>query len=102
MSELDGELERELAQIWCDLLGRDRVGRDDNFYELGGHPALVMHMGSAIRDAFGVDIPQRLLFDGTDIATLSVIVVRALVAQVQSFDPEVAARMLDEIQPQDG
>ena len=89
-------LERELAAIWCALLGRERVGRRDSFYELGGHPALLMHMGSAIRDAFGVDIPQRLLFDGTDIASLSVIVARALVDKLEQVDPAEAARILDE------
>src|SRR6185436_1349503 len=34
------EAERLLAGIWCDLLGRERVGVEDRFFDLGGHSLL--------------------------------------------------------------
>ncbi|WP_348652018.1 amino acid adenylation domain-containing protein [Rhizobium sp. 007] len=33
-----GEIETALAGIWAELLGLERVGRHDHFFELGGHP----------------------------------------------------------------
>ncbi|MEU9107564.1 non-ribosomal peptide synthetase [Streptomyces xanthophaeus] len=32
-----GALERELAALWCGVMGLDEIGADDDFFELGGH-----------------------------------------------------------------
>lgn len=60
--------ERELAAIWADLLGVADVGPDDNFFSLGGHSLLGMQLMSRIRDAFGVSVPLRRLFDSPTLA----------------------------------
>ncbi|WP_316170924.1 non-ribosomal peptide synthetase [Bradyrhizobium sp. SZCCHNRI1058] len=39
-----GEIEQGLAAIWRELLGIERVGRNDHFFELGGHSLLVVRM----------------------------------------------------------
>jgi amino acid adenylation domain-containing protein len=39
-----GEIEQALAEIWIELLGVDRVGRNDHFFELGGHSLLVVRL----------------------------------------------------------
>ncbi len=31
------DTERRLAAVWCDVLGRERVGTQDNFFDIGGH-----------------------------------------------------------------
>ena len=89
------DVERELVVIWSRVLDRDGIRVTDNFYALGGHAALLMHVGAAITEAFGVSIPQRVLFDGTDIETLGRIVTSALVERIQQLDPSAAAHILD-------
>ena len=39
-----GEVEQTLASIWSELLGVERVGRDDNFFDVGGHSLLLIKM----------------------------------------------------------
>jgi amino acid adenylation domain-containing protein len=55
-------LESLLAERWAQLLGVDRVGRDDNFFALGGHSLLVMRLGSRLRRELGVTLPASALF----------------------------------------
>lgn len=43
-----GKLEREIAAIWQEVLGTDRVGPDDNFFEIGGHSLLAVRVHSRI------------------------------------------------------
>jgi hypothetical protein len=40
-----------LAAIWSNLLGIERIGRNDHFFELGGHSLLVTHMIAQLRSA---------------------------------------------------
>ncbi|WP_456858073.1 non-ribosomal peptide synthetase [Bradyrhizobium sp. USDA 4515] len=39
-----GAVETALAQIWAELLGLERIGRNDHFFELGGHSLLAVQM----------------------------------------------------------
>ncbi|MDE3167468.1 MAG: HAD-IIIC family phosphatase, partial [Acidobacteriota bacterium] len=45
-------LERELAQLWCELLRVSAVGVHDNFFELGGHSLLATQVISRVRAVF--------------------------------------------------
>jgi acyl carrier protein len=66
-----GEVEEALAGIWCELLGLERVGREDHFFELGGHSLLVMQLVIRIRERFQVDIPLRTLFERPQLSALA-------------------------------
>ncbi|WP_078607000.1 non-ribosomal peptide synthetase [Streptomyces flavidovirens] len=57
-----GDTARQLAAIWCELLGVPAVGGEDSFFELGGHSLMVMHMVARIRTALGVEMPMDTLF----------------------------------------
>ncbi|MGW3077179.1 non-ribosomal peptide synthetase [Kitasatospora sp. NPDC001132] len=57
-----GDTARELAAIWCELLGVPAVGGEDDFFELGGHSLMVMHLVARIRTALGTDVPVDTLF----------------------------------------
>ena len=52
-----GEIEETLARLWSELLGVERVGRQDHFFELGGHSLLgVTLMGRLRRLGLGTEI----------------------------------------------
>ncbi len=50
----EGEYETRLAAIWGELLGLERVGRDDRFFEIGGNSLVITRLGFAVKEAFGV------------------------------------------------
>ncbi|MFE0549047.1 amino acid adenylation domain-containing protein [Streptomyces pilosus] len=55
-------LEDRLAEVWCAVLGRDRVGRDENFFDLGGNSLLLVTAQTDVNRAFGTDLSVVDLF----------------------------------------
>ncbi|KAF9973876.1 hypothetical protein BGZ75_001015, partial [Mortierella antarctica] len=60
--EPQGEVEAELANVWSSLLKIDRVGRQDNFFMLGGHSLMAIRMIEQLRQR-GLSLSIRALFD---------------------------------------
>jgi amino acid adenylation domain-containing protein len=58
-----GETEQALAEIWCEVLGVDRVGRWDDFFELGGHSLLVVLVISRIQQVLGAEVEAGTIFE---------------------------------------
>ncbi|UQZ35485.1 non-ribosomal peptide synthetase [Paenibacillus sp. PK3_47] len=56
------ELESQLVSIWTEVLGAERVGIYDNFFDLGGHSLKATSLIARIRQHCGVDVPLRELF----------------------------------------
>ena len=63
----EGEIETRLAGFWQDLLGVDRVGAEDSFFDLGGHSLIAVRLFAQIRKAYQVDLPISVLFEAPTI-----------------------------------
>nr|AYN44405.1 nonribosomal peptide synthetase [Cloning vector H69C977B_s32] len=63
--------EEILAGIWSAVLGQERVGIHDDFFDLGGHSLKATQVIARTREAFGVDIPVRAIFERRTIAQLA-------------------------------
>ena len=62
--------EEQLARILGQLLGVERIGVHDNFFELSGHSLLAIRAVSRIREVFNVEIPLRAIFESPTVAGL--------------------------------
>jgi amino acid adenylation domain-containing protein len=63
--------EESLARIWMAVLELERVGVYDHFFELGGNSLLATQILAQVSRVFGMDIPQRSLFEAPTIAALA-------------------------------
>jgi natural product biosynthesis luciferase-like monooxygenase protein len=50
------DLEAVVARLWCEVLGRERVGTDDNFFDIGGHSLLVVKLHRRFKGELPVDV----------------------------------------------
>jgi acyl carrier protein len=64
-------IEAELAQIWSEVLGVERIGVKDNFFELGGHSLLATQVLSQINSAFGLDLSIQVMFESPTVAGIA-------------------------------
>ncbi len=63
--------EERLARIWADVLGLERVGIHDGFFDLGGHSLLLARLIARIREEFQVDVPLNVLLERPDVAQIA-------------------------------
>ncbi len=63
-----GPLEEMLADVWARVLGRERVGGEQDFFSLGGHSLLATQLLARVAETFGVELPLRAVFERPTLA----------------------------------
>lgn len=56
-------LHEALVSVWSGILNIEKIGIQDDFFELGGDSVLATQMISRLRQMFQVDLPAVALFD---------------------------------------
>ena len=70
------ELERQLVEIWRDVLSVGSVGIRDSFFDLGGHSLLAVRLFAQLEDRLGVFLPLATLFEVSTIEGLGALIRR--------------------------
>ncbi|WP_298917470.1 non-ribosomal peptide synthetase [uncultured Nostoc sp.] len=63
--------EEQLTQIWAEVLGLERIGIYDDFFDLGGHSLLIMRLFARIRQLFQIDLPIQTLLTAPTVAAFT-------------------------------
>ncbi len=63
--------ERVVAAVFSELLSADRIGRDDDFFALGGNSLLATQLAGRLGAAVGVRVPARTVFEHGSVAALA-------------------------------
>ena len=65
------QMERQMAALWAEHLGFEQIGIEDDYFELGGDSLVATQLVSRLRDALGVTVPVRWLFEAPTVAELA-------------------------------
>ena len=72
-----GEIETALAQVWCEVLKLERIGRHDDFFQCGGRSLSATQLMSKIRSRLDLDLPLRALFERSTVARFAELIATA-------------------------
>lgn len=64
----------QMAKLWADVLGVDRLEPDANFFDMGGHSLLAIRLMARVQELFAVDLPLSQLFQNPRLDEFSAIV----------------------------
>ena len=67
-------LEETLVALWAEVLQRERVGINDDFFECGGNSLLAMQLLSRVRAAFDIRLPLRHVFEAPTVEAFAPII----------------------------
>ena len=85
--------EKQLAKIWCEVIGLGDVGVHDNFFDLGGHSVLVTQIVARVRKLFDINIGLRTVFERPTVAELAETIESLLVEEISQMSEEEALRL---------
>jgi NAD(P)-dependent dehydrogenase (short-subunit alcohol dehydrogenase family)/acyl carrier protein len=63
--------EREVAELWCELLDVPQCYLDDRFFEIGGDSLLAIRLLNRVESKFGCRLPLQVLFEDPTVATMA-------------------------------
>ncbi|MBI2230444.1 MAG: non-ribosomal peptide synthetase [Deltaproteobacteria bacterium] len=101
-------VEKELTQIWAEVLSLDQVGIHDNFFDLGGHSLTASRVVYRVIQTFQLELPVRLLFDSPTVAEMALVIaanwaklatqdeLERMLSEVEAMSDEEAQRRVDE------
>ncbi|HUK89307.1 MAG TPA: amino acid adenylation domain-containing protein [Blastocatellia bacterium] len=93
-------VEETICHAWSEILGVQRIGIHDNFFDLGGHSLMATRVITRIRGLLGVELPLRVMFESPTVSGVAMAVVQA---KAEEAEGDLLERLLAELEelPQD-
>lgn len=95
------EQEQMIAAVWAELLGLERVGRNDNFFALGGNSVLIVQMFGRLSAQSSVELNVADLFAYVTVADLAAHLRKAGSAHVATSDADLRAAQRRQARPRE-
>ncbi|WP_157108544.1 non-ribosomal peptide synthetase, partial [Aldersonia kunmingensis] len=64
-------IEEIVAEVFAEVLGLERVGADDDFFELGGNSLIATQVAARVGAALDTQVPVRVLFTASTVSALA-------------------------------
>jgi acyl carrier protein/NAD(P)-dependent dehydrogenase (short-subunit alcohol dehydrogenase family) len=95
------ELEQVVTSIWRELFGIERIGLEDNFFDLGGNSLLAIQLMAQLRQTFGLELPLNNLFEAPTVAGLATRIAESRLKEQEAAEIERLLREIESLDPQD-
>ncbi len=82
-------IQEVLVDLWSELLGVDRIGIEDDFFQLGGHSLLVAKLAARVRQLFQVELSLVEVFKKPTVSELAEAIEKAERGSAESELPEL-------------
>jgi acyl carrier protein len=89
------DIERILVGLWSETVGVERIGVEDDFFDLGGNSLFAVQLVARISHRFSIDVSAALLFDSRDVRTLAAAIETALVEKLSALSEDEARQALE-------
>jgi acyl carrier protein len=83
-------IEETLASIWAQVLGLERVGAHDNFFDLGGHSLLATQTISRVRESCRLELSMQSFFETPTVAELADVIQKLIDGGAGSATPKMS------------
>lgn len=88
------QLEQQIANFWQRVLGIEKIGVNDNFFEIGGDSVMIIQIIRQMHEAFQVALSMHLIFETPTIAGLAEVVAQK---QMELIDSEHMAELIKRV-----
>jgi NAD(P)-dependent dehydrogenase (short-subunit alcohol dehydrogenase family) len=86
------EIEAEIARIWQDTLGIQKVGVYDSFFELGGNSLVGVQLIANLKEKWPVQIPVVSLYEGPTVNALGKIITQLIAPDAEEESTDESSR----------
>jgi amino acid adenylation domain-containing protein len=83
-------VEKALVKIWSQVLGLERVGVHENFFDLGGHSLLATRVVSRVREYYKIELSLRSFFEAPTVAQIAGLIQQAKEGGAPSPLPKIS------------
>lgn len=87
-------VEQKIVDIWQELLGIEKVGVNDNFFDLGGHSLIATQLMSQIRQDFQVELSLNRIFEAPTVAELALVVENMLIGELEELTEDEVGKLV--------